>query len=83
MSGELTAFAAYDTDWHIYLTCPTRGPLGFCTSTGPDVPFDAAAATSTLEDAGWRVDASGWAETAPSAEFPYTAVVTRSEAPHP
>ncbi|MYZ40825.1 MULTISPECIES: hypothetical protein [unclassified Streptomyces] len=72
---ELTVRAEYDTDWHVYIDHPDRGPLGYCTGAGPDEPFDGAAADRALLTDGWRVT-SPWTETPPSAEAPYTATVT-------
>ncbi len=37
---------------HVYLDAPDRGPLGYCTGTGPDAPFDPEAA---LTEGGWEV----------------------------
>lgn len=77
---ELTARAAYDTDWHLYLTCPDRGELGFCTGVG-DEPFDPDVATRVLEEAGWRViSPDGWTETSPPEEYPYVTQVARTTA---
>ncbi|MFE2941527.1 hypothetical protein ACFXKG_21090 [Streptomyces sp. NPDC059255] len=53
---ELTARAEYDTDWHVYIDAPDRGPLGYCTGVGPDEPFDGEAATQVLQKNGWRRD---------------------------
>lgn len=78
MRDHVVVYAAYDTDWHLYLTCPQRGPLGYCTAVGPDEPFDPAAATRTLAQAGWTVAQDGWTSTPPHAEYPYLAHVTRA-----
>ncbi|MGW2183948.1 hypothetical protein ACWCXX_39460 [Streptomyces sp. NPDC001732] len=48
----LTARAEYHSDWHVYIDDPVDGPLGYCTGTGPDEPFDPAAATRALEHGG-------------------------------
>ncbi|MFF9593873.1 hypothetical protein ACF1FX_32595 [Streptomyces sp. NPDC014646] len=47
----LTTWAEYYTDWRVYIDDSIRGPLGYC--TGPDAPFDPAAATP--EQGGWLV----------------------------
>ncbi|MEV7683192.1 hypothetical protein AB0O64_32325 [Streptomyces sp. NPDC088341] len=72
---ELTVRAEYDTDWHVYIDHPDRGPLGYCIGIGPDEPFDAAAADRALRTDGWRVT-SPWTQTPPPAEAPYTTTVT-------
>lgn len=79
MTSELTARAEYDTDWHVYVDDPGRGPLGYCTGVGPDAPFDPVAATRVLEEGGWRVTGS-WSETSSEAEVPYTATVVSAAA---
>ncbi|MEU8764834.1 hypothetical protein [Streptomyces sp. NPDC048659] len=76
-AAALTARAEYDTDWHVYVDDPVLGPVGYCTSTGPDVPFDPEAATRVLERDGWRVTGP-WAPAPPTAEAPFTATVTRT-----
>ncbi|MFB6814355.1 hypothetical protein ACFCV8_07395 [Streptomyces sp. NPDC056347] len=70
----LTARAEYDTDWHVYIDDPAQGPLGYCTGTGPDDPFDPDAATRALEQDGWRVIGS-WVKTPLTHEAPFTAAV--------
>ncbi|MFJ2876573.1 hypothetical protein [Streptomyces sp. NPDC087298] len=70
----LTARAQYDTDWHVYIDDPTRGPLGYCTGTGPDDPFDADAATRALEEDGWRVTGP-WEEAGPTDDALFTTTV--------
>ncbi|MFF3733365.1 hypothetical protein ACFYXM_24375 [Streptomyces sp. NPDC002476] len=54
-TATLTARAEYHTDWHVCIDDPARGPLGYCTGTGPDEPFDPDAANRVLEQGGWRV----------------------------
>lgn len=75
---EITAGAAYDAEWHVYLTCPTRGPLCYCTGVGPDEDFDPAAATQVLAKDGWKVTKDGWRETPPEEEYQYVALVVRA-----
>ncbi|MBB1260167.1 hypothetical protein [Streptomyces alkaliterrae] len=73
----VTVVAAYDTDWHLFLTCPERGDLGYCTGVGPDEPFDPQAATRTLKEAGWKLAPDGWRETSLDEEYPFVAQVAR------
>lgn len=71
---ELTARAAYDTDWHVFVDDPKRGPLGYCTGVGPDEAFEPAAATAVLEDDGWKVTGQ-WQEMPEDCDEPYTVTV--------
>ncbi|MFF8918437.1 hypothetical protein ACF08M_35330 [Streptomyces sp. NPDC015032] len=73
----LTARAEYDTDWHVYIDDPAQGPLGYCTGTGPDEPFDPDAANRALKQGGWHVT-SPWTETSPTDDAPYTATVEKA-----
>ncbi|MFE7430976.1 hypothetical protein [Streptomyces sp. NPDC057545] len=73
----LTARAEYHTDWHVYIDDPARGPLGYCTGTGPDEPFDPDAATRVLEQGGWRVTGP-WTETPSTDDAPYAATVEKA-----
>ncbi|MEV6080967.1 hypothetical protein AB0L80_38600 [Streptomyces sp. NPDC052069] len=70
--AEMPVRAEYDSDWHVFLDHPERGPLGYC--TGADEDFDPAAAARVLEEGGWRV-VSPWTEQ-PTGDAPYTATVT-------
>ncbi|MGQ7754818.1 hypothetical protein ACUN29_41450 (plasmid) [Streptomyces sp. WC2508] len=72
----LTARAEYDTDWHVYIDDPARGPLGYCTGTGPDEDFDPDAATRALEQGGWRVTGS-WRKAPPTGDALYSATVEK------
>ncbi|MFF4179572.1 hypothetical protein [Streptomyces sp. NPDC001750] len=76
-TAALTARAEYDTDWHVYIDDPDRGPLGYCTGTGPDEPFDPDAANRALERDGWRVTGH-WTPTPPTAEALFTATAEKT-----
>ncbi|MFF9593837.1 hypothetical protein ACF1FX_32415 [Streptomyces sp. NPDC014646] len=75
----LTARAEYHTDWHVYIDDPGLGPLGYCTGTGPDEPFNPDAATRALEQGGWRVTGP-WTETLPTDEAPFAVTVEKAGA---
>ena len=72
-SDGFLAYAAYDSDWHVYVDAP-GGSLGYCTGTGPGERFDPSRAAAVLRDGGWTVTGQ-WSES--DGEFPYTARVTR------
>ncbi|MFJ1838944.1 hypothetical protein ACIOJ9_34405 [Streptomyces sp. NPDC088175] len=74
----LTARAQYDTDWHVYIDDPARGPLGYCTGTGPGEPFDSAAATRALERDGWRVTGP-WRKAPPTDDALFTTTVEKPD----
>ena len=82
MAQELTARAEHHTDWHVFVDDPDRGPLGYCTGTGPDTEFDPVAAARVLEADGWRMTGM-WRQTPPSAEAPYTVTVVRAPGQEP
>lgn len=68
----LTAGASYDLDWHVYITDPVKGPLGYC--IGSDGDFEPEAASAHLAAKGWRVVGS-WTETPLTEDYQYVATV--------
>lgn len=80
----LLARAEHHGDWHAYIDCPARGPLGYCLGHGGDEldddgqpisePWSPETASEALAREGWEV-VGAWRDAAPDAEHQYEADV--------